>query len=86
MEQTSTKVRVIALERGHDGEQVREPGTEFDVPERFCLDGTSWLRPTDPAVAERYAKLTSAQAPRIAKSNAEAAEARLQAEFAEKVQ
>ncbi len=84
MEQTHmTMVRVVALERGHDGEQLREPGAEFDVLERLCLDGSTWLRPADPVVAEHYAKLTCAQAPRIAKANAEAAGARLQAEFAE---
>lgn len=80
---TPTKVRVIALERGHDGEQVRDPGDEFDVDERLCLDGSTWLRPADPADAERYAKLTSGNAPRIAKANADAANARLQTEFTE---
>lgn len=83
MQQTNTIVRVVALEAGHDGEQLRATGDEFNVPERLCLDGSTWLRPVDPVVAEHYAKLSCAAAPRIARANAEAAGARLQAEAAE---
>ncbi len=33
-------MRVIAIERGHDGRQIREPGEEFDMP---GIDGTWYV-------------------------------------------
>lgn len=37
--------RVIAVERGHDGRQIREVNEEFDVPESRLKDGTTWFVP-----------------------------------------
>lgn len=35
--------RVVAVERGHDGVRVREPGEEFDVPDARLKDGSTWF-------------------------------------------
>jgi hypothetical protein len=71
-----TTITVITLQRGHDGAQVRDIGEEFELPaDSECLiDGSTWLRPVDPKLAEQYAKRTLAEAPRIAARRASAAE------------
>lgn len=35
--------RVVAIERGHDGRQVREIGEEFDLPDDRIKDGSTWF-------------------------------------------
>jgi hypothetical protein len=35
--------RVIAVERGHDGRVMREPGERFDVPDARLKDGSTWF-------------------------------------------
>lgn len=40
-----SSVRVVALERGHDGRAVREQGEEFEVDESRLKDGSSWFTP-----------------------------------------
>jgi hypothetical protein len=48
--------RVIAIQRGHDGAVVREPGEAFEVSEARLKDGSTWFVPEDkvpePAPAE----------------------------------
>ena len=41
-------VQVIAIERGHDGRQVREVGEKFDVDEARLQDGSTWFKPVEP--------------------------------------
>lgn len=41
----SQRVEVIALQRGHDGVMVREPGDTFHVPAARLKDGTTWFTP-----------------------------------------
>lgn len=40
-----SSVRVVALERGHCGRAVREPGEEFDVDESRLKDKSTWFTP-----------------------------------------
>lgn len=42
-------MRVIAVERGHDGHHVREIGEQFDVPDERLKDGSTWFVPVDKA-------------------------------------
>lgn len=35
--------RVIAIDRGHDGSDVREVGEEFDVADERLKDGSTWF-------------------------------------------
>lgn len=46
-------MRVIAIERGHDGTQMREVGEEFDVTDERAKDGSTWFVPVDEAPAPR---------------------------------
>ena len=54
---------VVALERGHDGRIVREPGERFQIDledKRFA--GSTWFAPEgSPAVAEAKAKEAKAK-------------------------
>lgn len=36
-------MRVVAIERGHDGRQIREINEEFDVPAERLEDGSTWF-------------------------------------------
>jgi hypothetical protein len=38
-------VRVVALERGHDGRILREAGEQFEVNESRLKDGSTWFVP-----------------------------------------
>jgi len=41
-------VEVVALERGHDGSQIREEGERFYLPAARLKDGSTWFaRPED---------------------------------------
>lgn len=61
-------MRVVAIERGHDGRELREIGEEFDVAddlfevvkkdnvERICVkDGSTWFVPVDEKPAPKPA-------------------------------
>lgn len=52
--------RVIATEKGHCGQQIREAGEEFDVPDARLKDGSKW-----------FVEVSKAPAPKAAEPNAQ---------------
>lgn len=40
-----SSVRVVALDRGHDGRVLREAGEEFEVDDSRLKDGSTWFVP-----------------------------------------
>lgn len=59
-------MRVVAIERGHDGRQIREPGEEFDMP---GIDGT-WYVEVEKADSKPAASAKQGKAPKDAKPDA----------------
>ena len=45
-------IEVIAVERGHDGIDIREKGERFLVPEARLKDGSDWFVPVVEAPVE----------------------------------
>lgn len=52
-------IKVVALQRGHDGVAIREPGEEFELDSKRLKDGSTWFVPAD---AEAYEALQKAEA------------------------
>ena len=38
------QVKVVAVERGHDGRVIREVGDVFEVDEKRLKDGSTWFK------------------------------------------
>jgi len=53
--------KVIALQRGHDGRQIREEGEEFDVPESRLTDGSNWFVPANDEARAAHRRAVAAK-------------------------
>ncbi len=40
----TTPVKVVAVDRGHDGTTIREVGEEFALPAYRLSDGSTWFK------------------------------------------
>jgi hypothetical protein len=49
-------MRAIAIERGHDGQQVREVGEEFDLPDHVKPYEGAWFEAVDKEPVAKPAK------------------------------
>jgi len=62
-----SNIQVVALQRGHDGTAIREPGEEFSVDAKRLKDGSTWFVPADTEAFAAYEKAEAEKAKSVNK-------------------